>query len=193
MNQTPEEIRADIERTRAELGGDVDALADKVSPSKMVHRQTNKMKEAVGSVKDRVFGVADDVHSSLTESGASAAGAVSGAKDTVVAKAEGNPLAVGLIAFGVGMLASSLIPASSKEKAVADKLQDRAQPLVDEVSAAARQVGEHLKEPAQEAAASVKEAASGAAERVRSEATGAVDELKEQAERSKDGVVGSDG
>ncbi len=41
MSDSPEAIRADIERTRAELGLDVDALADKVNPSKVVDRQAN--------------------------------------------------------------------------------------------------------------------------------------------------------
>ena len=33
MSDSPDEIRADIERTREGLGLDVDALADMVSPS----------------------------------------------------------------------------------------------------------------------------------------------------------------
>lgn len=32
MSDSPDAIRADIERTRAEFGRDVDALADKVTP-----------------------------------------------------------------------------------------------------------------------------------------------------------------
>ena len=35
MSDSPDEIRANIERTRSELGSDVDALADKVNPSKI--------------------------------------------------------------------------------------------------------------------------------------------------------------
>jgi gas vesicle protein len=191
MTDSPEEIRARIEATRAELGGDVDALADKVTPSKIVGRQTDKVKGAVGSVKDRVFGAADDVKSSLSDTGSSATGAVAGAKDKVAAKAEGNPLAVGLIAFGVGLLAASLIPASTKEKEVASNLKDQAQPLVDQVTDAAKEVGQNLKEPAQDAAAAVKDAATGAADTVTSEATSAAGEVKDQAQQSKDTVTGS--
>jgi Protein of unknown function (DUF3618). len=44
MSDSPDEIRADIERTRRELGSDVDALADKVSPSKIVDRQVSKVR-----------------------------------------------------------------------------------------------------------------------------------------------------
>ena len=44
MSDSPDAIRADIEQTRRELGSDVDALADKVSPSKMMDRQADKVK-----------------------------------------------------------------------------------------------------------------------------------------------------
>lgn len=191
MSDSPEEIRADIERTRAELGGDVDALADKVNPSKIAHRQTDKVKDALGSMKDRVFGAADDVKSTISDSGSSASGAISDAKDKVAAKAEGNPLAVGVIAFGVGLLAASLIPASTKEKEVAGNLKDQAQPLIEQVTDVAKEIGEHLQQPAQEAAAVVKDAAAGAVDSVKSEATAAADEIKDQTQQSKDNVAGS--
>jgi len=48
MSDSPDEIRADIERTRQELGSDVDALADKVSPSKIVDRQVDKVRGVFG-------------------------------------------------------------------------------------------------------------------------------------------------
>lgn len=191
MSDSPEQIRARIEATRAELGGDVDALADKVTPSKIVGRQTDKVKGAVGSVKDRVFGVADDAHSSLADKGSSAAGAVSDVAGSAKAKAEGNPLAVGLIAFGVGLLAASLIPASTKEKEVASTIKEQAQPLVSQVTDAAKEVGQNLREPAQEAAAAVKDAATDAVDSVKSEAGSAADEVKEQAQQSKDNVTRS--
>ena len=39
---------------------------------------------------------------------------------------QGNPLAAGLIAFGVGWLVSSLLPDSQKERELAHQLKDRA-------------------------------------------------------------------
>ena len=111
MSDSPDAIRADIERTRRELGSDVDALADKVSPSKIMDRQADKVKNMFGSVRDHVMGAADDAHAALSDAGDPA----SDVKDRVVAKAEGNPLAVGLIAFGAGLLLASLIPASQGE------------------------------------------------------------------------------
>lgn len=160
MTNNPDLIRADIERTRTELGRDVDALADKVSPSKAVGRQTDKVKAAAGRVKDRVMGSAHDVRDSAAGSGH----AVADKGHQAVEAAKGNPLAVGLIAFGVGWLASSLVPASEKEKELGAQAKETVQPLVQD---AVQEMGEHMKEPARDAAESVKEAAGSAADTVK--------------------------
>ena len=166
----PDQIKADIETTRSNLGQDVDALADKVTPSKIVDRQVGKVRSAVGSVRDQVMGAASD-----------AGGGVGDASQRAVAKAKGNPLAVGLIAFGAGLLAASLIPASAKEKEIAGTLKDAAQPLVEKAKDAAREVGENLREPAQEAVASVRDAATDAVDTVKSEAGSAKDDVAGEA------------
>ena len=186
--ESPEQIRAEIEATRSELGSNVDALADKVTPSKIVDRQKGKVKDAIGSVRNRIMGAADDVGSSASSRLHDTGSNISDAKDAVVAKAEGNPLAVGLIAFGIGLVAASLIPASEKEKDVAGSVQDSAQPLVDKAKDAAREVGENLKEPAQQAAAAVKDTATDAAQNVKAETQGAAQEVKGQAQQAKENV-----
>lgn len=187
MSESPDEIRAEIERTRQDLGLDVDALADKVSPSKMVDRQVSKVRGAFGSVRERVMGAADDAGSSLSDAGTHAVDV----KDRVVAKAEGNPLAVGLIAFGAGLLLASLIPATSKEKQLASTVKGQAQPLVDEVTDVAKEIGEHLKEPAQAAVASVKESAQDSVTAVGDEARTAVSEVTDQAKQAREHVSGN--
>ena len=182
MTDSPDAIRAEIEKTRAELGLDVDALADKVTPSKVVDRQMDKMRGAVGSLRDRVMGVADDAASSVS-------GLADGASDLgtqVKRKAEGAPLAVGLIAFGFGLLVAGLIPASRKEKEIAGAVREKAQPLVDEATAVAKEVAADLKEPAQNAAEAVKERAAEAVENVKSEASDAKGAVTDQAQQARD-------
>ncbi|MHC2998681.1 DUF3618 domain-containing protein [Microbacterium sp. HJ5] len=184
MTDSPDAIRADIERTREELGADVDALADKVTPSKIVHRQTDKVRGALGSLRDRVMGVADDA-------GSSAAGLAHGAADAahdVKVKAQGNPLAVGLIAFGVGLVAASLIPASAKEKELAETVKQKAEPLVSEVSSVAKEVAGDLKEPARDAATAVKDSAQHAFANVKDEATTAATDVKDRAQDARENV-----
>ena len=171
MTTDPNELRADIERTRSELGYDVDALADKVTPSKMVQRQTSRVKQAVGNVKNRVIGVASDAREGSSSAMSSAGETIAEAPRAVVQQTQGNPLAVGLIAFGAGLLVASLIPASRKEKEVAATVKEKAEPLAGEVSGAAKEMAENLREPAQEAATAVKDAATDAAGTVKGEAT----------------------
>ena len=55
----PDAIRADIERTRAELSYNVDALADTANPKKIAERQVDKVKGAAISVKERIMGSDD--------------------------------------------------------------------------------------------------------------------------------------
>jgi len=182
MSTSPDAIRADIEQTRRELGGDVDALADKVTPSKIVDRQKDKVRGAFGSLRNRIMGAADDAGSALSDAGSS----VGDVKDRVVAKAEGNPIAVGLISFGVGLLAASLIPASQREKDLAEDVKEQAQPLVEKVKDAASEAGRNLKEPAQNAANAVKDAATDAADTVKEEARDATHQVKDQAQAAGD-------
>jgi len=188
MTDSPEQIRANIEATRRELGGNVDALADKVTPAKIVERQTDKVKSAIGGVRDKVMGAASDARDSAASAGGSVGDSVADGRDAVVAKAQGNPFAVGLIAFGVGWLAASLIPASTKEKDLATTIKDKAQPLVENVTDAAKEVAGNLREPAQDAAAAVRDTATDAAAEVKSEATDAVGDVKDQAGQAKHAV-----
>ena len=202
MSETPDEIRARIDRTRENVSEDVDALAEKVSPSSMVNRQTERVKGALGDVKDRIFGSDDSGPGAVGRVGDKVGDKVGHVGDKVgqvgddvrqgadraVQKAKGNPLAVGLIAFGVGALVASLIPASSVEKDAASKVKDAAQPLVEEAKGMAQEVGENLKEPAQQAAQSVKDKAQSAGQHVKEEAQTAAEDVKSDAQDAKQRV-----
>ena len=199
MSENPDVIRADIEATRARLGTNVDAVADKVTPSHIVQRQTDKVKEnvkdAVFGVKEKVMGAADhtagNVHSATGSAGAhlsDAGAAIGDAPTQVKTKTQGNPLAAGLIAFGAGLLVSSLIPASQKEREAADALKTAAEPLTTELTEAAKHVAEGLKEPAQAAMDNVKATAADATEHVKAEGQGAVADVKDRTAEAKDNV-----
>lgn len=195
MSENPDAIRADIEATRARLGTNVDAVADKVTPSHIVQRQTDKVKDAVFGVKEKVMGAADHTAGNVHSAGGSASShlsdagsAVADAPHQVKAKAQGNPMAAGLIAFGAGLLVSSLIPASQKEREAADALKSAAEPLKTELTEAAQHVAEGLKEPAQAAMENVKATATDAAQNVKGEGQAAVSDVKDRAADAKDNV-----
>ena len=188
MSENPDEIRADIEQTRRRLGTNVDAVADKVTPSHIVQRQTDKVRDKVFGVKDKVMGVAEGMGNSASNAGGSmsdgmsaAGSAVQEAPGRLADKAQGNPMAAGLIAFGAGLLAASLIPASEKERVAADNLKTAAQPMTDELAGAAKEMAQGLKEPAQEAMDNIKATAADAAQNVTSEGQAAASDVKESA------------
>ena len=216
-SNNPDEIRADIERTRRELGQDVDALAEKVSPTKAVSRQTNRIKDGFIHAKENIMGspeqhryepslgdrahaVVDDARASAYDAAGQAQDRLGDAGDRVSEWADdaqhalhqapaqlrgrtaGNPLAAGLIAFGAGLLLSSLIPASRAEQRAAEGLKDQAAPLVDEAKQAAQQLREDLEPAAREAAGSVKESAAEAASHLKEQGTDTAQDLKTESQ-----------
>ena len=186
----PDEIRDDIERTRAELGQDVDALADKVTPSKIAERQTRKMRRTLTSVKDRVMGVASDVGDSAHDAWSTPA-TPSPMRRKGRIDHTGNPIAVGLIAFGVGWLAASLIPASKAEQRAAEQAKDAAAPLLEEAKDVAAEAADHLREPAKEAVGAVKERAAEAVETVRDEGETAASQVQSEARHTAEQYTGA--
>ncbi len=197
-SNSPEDIQRRIEQTRAELSSDVDALGDKVSPSRIVERRVNVARGAVSSLRDRVMGsdsdgsgVGDKAQSafgSVQSAASSVADTATSAPETIRRQAQGNPLAAGLVAFGVGLLASSLLPASSSEQRLATQVKDKAtdvgQPLVEQAQQAAKEVAGNLQQPAQEALDQVKSTASEGASSTAEHAKSAAQDVKEQASSS---------
>ena len=189
MSNDPEQIRRQIERTRSELSDNVNALGDKVNPGSIAKRQVSRVRGAATSVKDAVMGSASDAADTGQQRVAGTVGdAVSNAPTAVARKAQGSPIAAGLIAFGAGLLVSSLLPASRVEQQAAEKIKDTAQPMVDDLTDTAKEVVGNLQEPAQEALDEVKSTATDAAATVKDEATSAADDVKTQAQDSKDTV-----
>jgi Protein of unknown function (DUF3618) len=146
MGAEPEQLERDIERTRRELGDNMDALADRLNPRRAMGRQVNRTRGALGGLRDRVMGTASDTAgrrmesmrsgmdsatSSVESVGSAASSAVSSVSDTASGtvqaarrQAEGNPLAAGVIAFGFGWLVSSLLPPTEAEKQAATRVQE---------------------------------------------------------------------
>ena len=180
--QSPEQIRRDIERTRAELASDVDMLREKVSPTGIAHRRTKAVKGRLSAAKDRVMGSTGSATSSLSSTGAHVSDKASSAPTMIKEQAQGNPLAAGLIAFGAGWLASSPIPASQKEQQVTleakDRVSDHSGTLTAPLKEAARNAKQNLEGPARDAADSVRSTASGAAATVKSQAQSATHEVR---------------
>jgi hypothetical protein len=210
----PDVIRRQIEDTRRELSYDVDALNEKVNPARVVDRRVTAAKGRMTGLKDKVMGSAHDTtHSAhgvasnaagsvqgaassaagtVQDAASSAAGAIQGAPDAAIRQTQGNPLAAGLIAFGVGWLVSSLLPATQREQQLAQQaetaVRENKDTLLAPAKQAAQEIGEQLKPAAQDAVESVKSTAQDAAATVKDEGQHAAQDVQGQAQASKETV-----
>jgi hypothetical protein len=215
MSSDPNVIRQQIETTRGELSGDVNALSDKVNPRRMANRRVERVRYRLNQIKGRVMGTAmqgreaagqraTQARHRITEPAQQAPGAITGtaqratgavsdtarqasnAASSVAGRAravpqmsrertEGSPLAAGLIAFGAGLLASSLVPPSQREQRLAGQAKQMAMERSGGMKQQASNIGrgmargmrQDLREPAQHAAQSVMSSAAEGASAVR--------------------------
>jgi uncharacterized protein YjbJ (UPF0337 family) len=199
MGKSTQELRHDIEHTREDLGETLDAIGNRVSPGRIVERRTARVRHAFSTVRDSVMGTAESAQGGaqqIARQAGEAAGNVAEtarqAPDQVVRQTQGNPLAAGLVAFGVGLLVASLIPPSKPEQEAAGAIQDKLEPLKeramdaagdvkDEVQGAAQRATRQIKETAAQAAGEVRENAQSSAAQVKEEARSAATDTKDQA------------
>jgi hypothetical protein len=180
----PDQIRADIERTREHLSADVNTLTDEVRPSTVAKRQLDKVKGAASGLTEQVMGKAASAGDSASHAGNS----LSAAPGVALDRAKGNPLVVGAIAFGLGVLIAGLIPTSQKEQDAAAAIKDKAQPLAQDLAASAKDAASNLQGAAQEAAESLKDSASDAVQTVKEEGSSVAQDVKTDAGAAKDSI-----
>ncbi|QNE17658.1 DUF3618 domain-containing protein [Kribbella qitaiheensis] len=199
MAEDPEELRRDIEQTRRNVGRDVDALTEKVSPSRVVGRRVDRAKGGVHRLKEHVMGssgaaadTAGSAMSSVRDAGGQLGDAVGSAPDMARARTRGTPLATGLIAFAAGWVVAAAIPPSTRERELAQETKDKAieaaGPVKEHAAQAAQELKENLQAPAQEAVEHVKESASQAATDVADEGRAAAQDVAHETKQSADSV-----
>ena len=201
----PEAIRRDIEQTRQSLSQDVDVLNEKVNPRYAVQRRKEAAASSLSRAKDKVMGSVPSAPSmpSMGSGGSGSGGSggtaqavgdrLSSAPDMARSQTQGNPLAAGLIAFGVGWLASSLLPSSEAEKQAARAVQERASDLAQPAKEMAQDAASQLQGSAQQAADSVKATAQDATDQVKGEAQSVKDDVQGQAQSSAQSVRSQSG
>jgi uncharacterized protein YjbJ (UPF0337 family) len=178
MAEEPDRIKEEIRSTRSDLARNVDALADRTIPTRVAQRRWSSMKEKVRGVSNTVMGTATDTLQDNTQQATGKAGEVAGAvtdtvqraPDAVTRQTRGNPIAAGVIAFGVGLLTASLIPTTEVEKRAGQQLRENAGGLAEPVSESAQQLKGDLTGSVREAADRVRESARDAAQTTAEEA-----------------------
>ncbi|NKQ29081.1 DUF3618 domain-containing protein [Streptomyces galbus] len=186
MGTSPDQMRAEINATRDRLSDDVNRLADHASPRHIVRRRTERVRGTFTGFKEQIMGSASDTAHSVAEGARSAAGSLQGGAGQVTGttrdtaqqagemlsqapeharrQTQGHPLAAGLIAFGVGVLASSLLPTTEAEEQAASALVEQGKESLEPVKQAALDSAQHLKEHARDAAQSAADEVKGTAQ-----------------------------
>lgn len=181
-----EELRRDIAAQREDIGRDLEAIGDRVSPGRMVGRSRERTRRRMSSWRDRVMGTVEGarqrVGDSMPSMPSSGHGPESSPTEAVGERVEGSPLVAGMVAFGIGFIAGSIIPPSNRERELARSVEPQVQQLAQGAADTAREAGEHLAPKVQEEARAVKEEATGAASEVaghaRTEMSSAKDDIR---------------
>lgn len=194
MGATPDQIRRDIDLTRAELVDDANRLVDRTSPRRIARRRAQKIRRGLTSLRDTVMGTTADTTSTMRErahqakdavadNAERAADAVQDAPRQAMRQTQGNPIAAGLIAFGGGLLVASLLPRSQAEQQVVQEISERASDAIEPVKESLTESAQHLKEEVKsdvrDAANEVKQTASEATKTTSEHAKASAQEVAE--------------
>jgi len=210
MGKTATELRWEIDQRRADLSRDFEMLGDKVSPGRIYERRTSAVRSRFRNVRESVMGKADVMSTEAqrraidlrTSAGDTSQGIMQSTQDTmhsvsdtvrqapqfVEHQTQGNPLAVGLVAFGMGLLAATLIPQTRREQDFASQLQPHLQDAARSIGSTGREMVDELKPMAQDAAQQLQSSAKESAQHVADSAKSAAQDVKQDAQSAASNV-----
>lgn len=191
MGETPDAVRAEIAGTRDDMSQVLSAIEEKVSPSQAARRQAHRLGGRLSGIRTAVMGSVGNVGdavagatSGIADSRDNALGSLGQLPDMATSQTAGNPFAAGLIAFGVGLLLGSALPATDVERHAAAKVGEAAQPVVEQAQQAVQDIKEELQDSAQTAVGRVKDSAVSAAEQVKDQASSSANSVGEAARQA---------
>lgn len=202
MASRTDELREDIEQKREEIGYTVDQLQNRVSPARITARGRYRVRQWWTDTKDRIMGNDQSEYpweagmrrineqaGNLTDKASDLAKEVKeGVAETpamVRRQTQGNPVAVGVIAFGGGLLVGTLLPESAGERNIAQRLEPGVAGLAEEATQVGKQIAEDVQSSAKDAIEDLKDQSSAAAEGVK-------DEAKDALARARNGEIDRD-
>jgi len=168
------------------MAGTIDAIEDRVVPSRIIERRKNAAREWAGDVKTRVMGTtgaasanAGSTVGRIGDSVSAATDAVSNAPAQVQRATAGSPLIAGAVAFGIGALVAALLPETKPEQRAVGAVQPQLATATDAMKDAGQQALETAKSSAQDAAQDLKESASTHAQEIANQAKDAGEQVKQ--------------
>lgn len=184
MGQDPNEIRRDIEQTRAEMTETAGAIGYKADvPARAKDRMTetkDRITGTVSSAKDSIVGSAGDAKDRVSSATPDAEQVKQKAR-RVGGMAQENPMGLAIGATAVGFIAGLLVPSTRIEDEKMGEVSDR---VIEQAKQTGQEAMERGKEVAQQAASS---AADTAKETGREQASELSDSARESAETVRQG------
>jgi hypothetical protein len=156
--QSTEQLKSDIAVRREEIGRDLEAIGNKVSPSQMVERRKESAKAKVQNVRESIMGSADSASTGASRVG----GKVQELPDLARQRVQGSPLGVGLVAFGAGLIVASMIKPTRAEQRAVEQVQPELERAAGDLRQAGQEAAIDLRDHAQEAVSHVSQSAKDA-------------------------------
>lgn len=184
MATRADELTREIEVTRTRMDRTIDGIGERAGPGRLRQRMAGAMQ----NTKATVMGAVSDGDDGATSAGGAAAGTRN--------RSEGNPIAAGLIAFGAGLLAGSVMPGSRTENELAREVQRKAQaPVRESLQESASELSDRISEKAAEAKERVAQELSSATDDIAGEARGRAQDVEDHAQDAasevRDDVAGT--
>src|SRR5215217_800683 len=157
MGEDPDGIRAEIEQTRAEMEGTVDALGYKAD---VKTRAKESLQGTRDSAKESLMGTTRSVREKLVGAKDTAGGATPDREQIerrarqAKGLAQENPVGLALGAVAVGFVAGLLVPSTRVED---EKLGEVSDQVIEKAKETGQEALEHGKQVAQETAQSAQE------------------------------------
>lgn len=188
----PDRIRDEIRMTRGRMDDTLSSLEYRVAPSQVAARSRARLQSRWTGIRESVMGsspasrgpgdMASDVGDSARQ-----------APQAVMDKTRGNPMAAGMVAFGLGAIIAGALPGSEREEHLAEEaadhldlqhVRDEVEQVVDDVrepvEARAKEGMEEVKQTAQSETSDLQDEARTSQERVTGEARDASREVRDQ-------------
>jgi len=160
------------------MGDTLEAIGDRLSPDRIIERRKAAVGQGFRRVKDTVMGSPDYQEPMPRRVMHSASDAVRSGPSMLADQARGNPIAVGVVAFGAGLLLATVMPKSEAESRVMEEVQPQMQNAMSELKDAGRELASGVQEHARDAGEQLKEAGSEAASNVKGQAQASAEDMK---------------
>ncbi|HVL99877.1 MAG TPA: DUF3618 domain-containing protein [Egibacteraceae bacterium] len=188
VERTKDQARAKLSDAKASVMGKVEDA--KASVMGTVEDAKGSVVGTVGDAKGGVRGTVEDARVTVSELKGTVDQAAGRSGQAARQQFRGNPLAAGLIAFGLGAVAGSLMPPTRAEERAARRLDELLAPAKNELVSSGAELAQDLKEEAQEALQEVKGQAQEAVQEVKDDARDAAREVKGEARDAAQEVKG---